>query len=83
VEDVRSDLNALEQLVNLLVRHLFTELSEDISQLSSANVTVSFLIKDLETTDKFLYSPKTGIDQQRFSMVGWRMRFTYLGYQRV
>ena len=83
MEDVRSDLNALEQLVNLLVRHLFTELSEDISQLSSANVTVSFLIKDLETTDKFLYSPKTGIDQQRFSMVGWRMRFTYLGYQRV
>ena len=59
VEDVRSDLNALEQLVNLLVRHLLTELGEDISQLSSADVTISFLIKHLETTDKLLYSPET------------------------
>lgn len=58
MEDVRSDLNALEQLVNLLVRHLLAELGEDISQLSSTDIAVSFFIKDLETTDKLLYDPK-------------------------
>jgi len=58
VEDVRSDLDALEQLINLLIRHLLAKLGEDVSQLSSTNVTVSFLIEDLETTDKLLYIPK-------------------------
>ena len=56
VEDVRPDLNALEQLVNLFVRHLLTELGEHVSQLPSTNVTVSFLIKDLKTADKLLYN---------------------------
>lgn len=59
VEDVRSDLNALEQLINLLVCHLLTELREDISQLSSTDVAVSLFIKNLETADKLLYSPET------------------------
>ena len=57
MEDVRSDLNTLEQLINLLVRHLLTELGENISQLSSADIAVPFLIEDLETTDKLLYDP--------------------------
>ena len=57
MEDIRSDLNALEQLINLLVRHLLTELSENISQLSSTDITVSFLIEDLEPADKLLYNP--------------------------
>ena len=59
VESVRSDLNTLEQLIDLLVRHLFTKLGEDVSQLSSTNVTVPFLIEDLETTDELLCSPGT------------------------
>ena len=57
MEDVRSDLNTFEQLINLLVRHLLTKLGENISQLSSADITVPFLIKDLESTDKLLYDP--------------------------
>lgn len=57
VEGARSDLNTLEQLINLLVRHLLAELGEDISQLSGTNEAISFLIKDLETADKFLYNP--------------------------
>jgi len=57
VEDVRSDLNTFEQLINLLVCHLLTELGENISQLSSTDITVPFLIKDLESTDKLLYNP--------------------------
>jgi hypothetical protein len=84
MEDVRSDLNALEQLVNLLVRHLLTELGEDISQLSSANVAISFLIKDLEPTDELLCDRETRTDQTRpFSMTGRRMRCTYLGCRRA
>ena len=57
MEDVRSDLNTFEQLINLLVCHLLTELGENISQLSSTDITVPFLIKDLESTDKLLYNP--------------------------
>lgn len=72
VEDVRSDLNALEQLINLLVRHLLAELGEDISQLSSTDITVSFLVENLETTDKLLYNErkKRRADQQRIPMMG-------------
>ena len=58
MKDVRSDLNAFEQLIDLLVRHLLTELGENVSQLSSADITVPFLIEDLETTDKLLYNPR-------------------------
>ena len=54
MEDLRPNLNALEQLVNLLVRHLFAKLGKNISQLSSTDVTVPFLIKYLESADKFL-----------------------------
>ena len=71
MEDVRSDLNTFEQLINLLVRHLLTKLGENISQLSSADITVPFLIKDLESTDKLLYDPKTRADQQNLSAVWW------------
>ena len=59
--DARSDLNTLEQLIDLLVRHLLTELGEDVSQLPSANVTVSFFIKYLETADELLCSTGTGM----------------------
>ena len=59
VEDLRSDLHTLEQFINLLVRHFLTKLGENVSQLSCANVAISFLIKDLETTDKLLYNKTT------------------------
>lgn len=81
VEDARSDLNTLEQFIDLLVRHLFTELSEDVSQLSSANVTVSFLIKYLETTDELLYSPGTGTRSTK--PPSDRVRFTYPVFQQA
>ena len=58
MEDVRPNLNALEQLINLLVRHLLAELGEHVSQLPGTNVAVSFLIKDLKTADKLLYNPR-------------------------
>lgn len=64
VKDVRSNLNSLEQLIDLLVRHLLTELGEDISQFSSTNVTVSFLVEDLESPDKLLCVPRTETDQR-------------------
>jgi len=59
VENVRSDLNALEQLIDLLVRHLLAELGENVSQLPSTDVTVSFLVEYLKTTDEFLYNRET------------------------
>ena len=84
MEDVRSDLNALEQLINLLVRHLLAELGEDISQLSGTDITVPFLVENLETTDKLLYNEKKRrAGQQRIPMMGWRMMFAYPGCQRA
>lgn len=78
--DVRSDLNALEQFINLLVRHLLPELGENVSQLSSTNVTVSFLIKDLETADELLYNPGLVNDAP---VVDWRTEFTHQVYRQV
>lgn len=60
MEGARSDLNTLEQFIDLLIRHLLTELGEDVSQLSSADVTISFFIEYLETADELLYSTGTG-----------------------
>ncbi len=54
LEDSRSDLNTLEQLVNLFVRHLLTELCEDVAKLSGTNEAISFLVEYLEATDEFL-----------------------------
>lgn len=59
LEDSRSDLDTLEQFINFLVRHFLTKLGENVSQLSRANVAISFLIKDLETTDKLLCNMTT------------------------
>jgi len=83
VEDTRSDLNTLEQLIDLLVRHLLTELGEDVSQLSSADVTVSFFIKYLETTDELLYSMGTGTRSTKSPGGGTGVRSTHLVCQQA
>jgi len=80
VKDARPDLNTFEQLINLLVRHLLTKLGENIPQLSSTDITVPFLIKDLETTDKLLYNPQ---NQDCSTAVRWKTRLTHLECQRA
>ena len=55
--DLRSNLGALQELVYLLVRHLLSELRQDISQLAGTNESVSFLVKHLESTDELLCTP--------------------------
>lgn len=49
-----SYLHTLEKLVDFLVCHFLTKLREDISQFSSANESVAFLVKYLEAANKFL-----------------------------
>jgi hypothetical protein len=51
----RADLNTLQQLIDLFVRHLLPELCKHISQLSGTNESVAFFIEYLETADEFLY----------------------------
>jgi hypothetical protein len=47
-----SYLNTLEQLIDFLIAKLLTQTSQDISQFSSSNVAVSFLVKDLESANE-------------------------------
>lgn len=52
---LRSDLDALEQLVDFVVAELLAETGEDVSELTGTNEAVTFLVKHLETTDEFLW----------------------------
>ena len=52
--DLRSNLGALQELVYLLVRHLLSELRQDVSELSRADEAVPLLVEHLETTDELL-----------------------------
>jgi hypothetical protein len=52
--DVRANLDPLEQLIHLLVGHLFSQLREHVPQLSGANETVSLLVENLESPDELL-----------------------------
>ena len=52
----RSDLDTLQQLVYLLIRHLLSQLREHVSELSSADEAVALFIEHLESTDEFLYT---------------------------
>lgn len=45
---------ALQQLVHLLIRHLFSELREDVSQFSGTDESIARLVKDLEPLDEFV-----------------------------
>jgi hypothetical protein len=51
---LRSNLNTLEEFVDLLISHLLAELGQDITKLPCADKTVPFFIKNLEATDKLL-----------------------------
>lgn len=46
----RARINRLEQLINLLIRHLLAQIGQDISQLAHANEARHILVEDLETT---------------------------------
>lgn len=63
-EDSRADLDTLQQLIHFLVRHLLSTLGENVSQLSSTNKPVSFLIEDLEPSDELLCRGKNAIGEQ-------------------
>jgi hypothetical protein len=51
----RPNLHTLKQLINLLITQLLTQRSEHISQLASANVAITLLVKHLETADELLW----------------------------
>lgn len=51
---LRLNLNALEQFIHLIIAQLLTQARQNISQLSCTNVTVSVLVKDLETSDELV-----------------------------
>jgi len=51
---LRSDLNTLEKLIDLFVCHLLAELCQDVSELASADKSVTLLVEHLESSDKFL-----------------------------
>lgn len=52
VQYLRPNWYTLQQLINLLVRHLLAELRQDVSKLARTNEPVALFIKDLETTDE-------------------------------
>jgi hypothetical protein len=45
---------ALEELVDLLVRHLLAELGEDVAELAGADHAVAGLVEHLEALDELL-----------------------------
>jgi len=48
------DGEALEELVDLLVRHLLAELGEDVAELTGADEAVACLVEDLEALDELV-----------------------------
>ena len=53
-DNSRADLNPLQQFVYLIIRHLLSQLRQDISQLSSTDEPVPFFVEYLEPTDELL-----------------------------
>lgn len=51
---VISNLHALQEFVHFLVTQLLAQAGENVAQLTCTDVAISFLVKDLETADKFL-----------------------------
>ena len=60
--NARPDLRALEQLIDLLVRHLLPELGEHVPQLAGADEAVPLLVEHLEPANEFLWR-QGSIDQ--------------------
>lgn len=54
---LRVNLDALEQLIHLIVAELLTQAGEYISQLSCTDETVAILIKHLEAANELLWCP--------------------------
>ena len=50
----RARVDRLEQLVDLLVRHLLAQLREHVPQLTGADEPVALLVEHLEATDELL-----------------------------
>lgn len=48
-----ANLNPLQQLINLFIAQLLSQASKNISQFSDTNESISFLVKDLETSNEF------------------------------
>lgn len=67
--NLRADLYTLHQLVNLLIRHLLSELRKNVSQLSCADETVALLIEDLEATDELLLKRCNKAENHRATVV--------------
>ena len=61
--DSRSDLDALEELVNLVVRELLAERGEDVLELALADVAVVVLVKHLKSADELVCSVAWGCNQ--------------------
>lgn len=52
------DRETLQQLINLFIRHLFSQLRQHVSQLTDTDPSTTFFIEYLETLDELVYSGK-------------------------
>lgn len=50
----RANLNTLQQFIDLLVRHLFAKLRENVSEFASTYKPIPFLVKYLKSANEFL-----------------------------
>jgi len=55
---IGADLDPFEQLVHLLIGHLFPELRQHIPQFAGANESVALLVKHLKSTNELLGSAR-------------------------
>lgn len=62
--DSLSDLDALEELVNLLIAQLLAQRREYVSQLAHSDVSSILTVKYGEATDEFLCSGRDGKGQE-------------------
>lgn len=53
-EDLRANLNSLQELIYFFIRHLLPQLREYVSKFTSSDEAITLFVKYLETTDKFL-----------------------------
>lgn len=51
----RTNLNAFQQFINFFVRHLFSQLGQNISEFTRTDEPVALFVKHLKPADEFLY----------------------------
>jgi hypothetical protein len=61
VDLARASINSLQQLIDLVVRHLLAQVGENILELADTNEARHVLVKDLEATAILLWL--TGITE--------------------